>query len=262
MDAASTPPTVPQTAPTVVPKVVLVTGASSGIGRAVCRELAGRGASVILLARNEAGLKETMAAMPAENCLPLTVDLRDLAGLPAVLERAWNWRGGIDGFVYCAGVGGRALLRDTNPDFMARLMQVNCFAFVEMMRLLVKCKKKTQPLRVVALSSLAALGRDKHFTAYAASKAALEAAAKTLAVELLPKNVTINLIRPAFVNTPMVCGPGDPLGDFAARLEESGYQPMGLLAPEEVASMAAYLLGPGAAHISGATFSINAGAAC
>lgn len=243
-------------------KVVLVTGASSGIGRAVCRELAHQGASVILLARNEQGMRETMSAMPEDQCLPLAADLRDLASLPAVLEQARNWQGHIDGCVYCAGVGGRARLRDTGPAFMAECMLVNCFAFVELIRLLVKRKEKARPLRVAAVSSLAALGRDKYLVAYAASKAALEAAAKTLAVELLPRNVTVNLIRPAFVNTPMISGAADPLGDFAARLEESGYQPMGLIEPEEVACMAAYLMGPGAVHISGSTFSINAGAAC
>ncbi|MCH5277958.1 MAG: SDR family oxidoreductase [Desulfovibrionaceae bacterium] len=245
-------------------QIILVTGASSGIGRAVCRELAGQGASIVLLARSEAGMRETMSAMPAERCLPLRADLRDLAGLPAVVDQAWNWRGRIDGCVYCAGVAGRARLRDTSPEFMAERMQVNCLAFVELMRLLVKHKKKAQPLRVVTLSSLAALGRDRYLSAYAASKAAMEAAAKTLAVELLPRAVTINIIRPAFVNTPMIASVTDPMGegDFVERLEESGYQPMGVIEPEEVAHMAAYLMGPGAAHISGATFSINAGAAC
>lgn len=243
-------------------EVVLVTGASSGIGRAVCRELARQGASIILVARNEAGMRETMSAMPAENCLPLVADLRDLAGLPAVLEKAWNWQGHIDACVYCAGVGGRVRLSHTDPALMMDLMVVNCFAFVEIMRLLVKRKKKAQPLRAVAVSSLAALGRDRQVVAYTASKAALEAAAKSLAVELLPKNVTINVIRPAFVNTPMISGPSDVLGDFVARLEESGYQPMGLIEPEEIASMAAYLIGEKAIHISGSVFSIKAGVAC
>ncbi len=243
-------------------KSILVTGASSGIGRAVCRELARQGASVILLARNEQGMRETMSAMPEDQCLPLVVDLHDLAALPACLEEAREWRGHIDGCVYCAGIGGRARLRDTSPGFMAERMLVNCFAFVETVRGLVRLKKKEQSLRVAAISSFAALGRDKYFVAYAASKAALEAAAKTLAVELLPRNVALNIIRPAFVNTPMISGPADPLGDFAARLEESGYQPMGLIEPEEVACMAAYLMGDAAAHISGSTFSINAGAAC
>ncbi len=243
-------------------KTILVTGASSGIGRATCRELAGQGASVILLARSETGMRETMSAMPEAQCLPLAVDLRDLPALPAILQQAWSWRGQIDGCVYCAGIGGRARLRDTSVTFMAERMAVNCFAFVETIRILAKLKKKAQPLRVAAISSFAALGHDKYFVAYAASKAALEAAAKTLAVELSSRATLINIIRAAFVNTPMISGTADPLGDFAARLEESGYQPLGLIQPEEIAQMAAYLMSPAAVHISGAVFPVNAGVPC
>lgn len=243
-------------------KIILVTGASSGIGRATCRELVRQGASVVLLARNEAGMKETISIMPEDRCLPLVADLREFAALPSVLEQARDWRGHIDGCVYCAGIGGRARLRDTNLEFMAERMQVNCFSFVETVRILVKLKKKAQPLQVAAISSFAALGRDKYFVAYAASKAALEAAAKTMAAELISRNTVVNIIRAAFVNTPMISGTGDPLGDFTARLEESGYQPLGVIPPEEVAQMAAYLMSPSAAHISGAVFPINAGVPC
>lgn len=243
-------------------KVILVTGASSGIGRATCRELARQGAFVVLLARNEAGMRETMALMPESQCLALAADLRVLSALPLVLKQAWGWQGRIDGCVYCAGIGGRAKLRDTTPEFMTERMLINCIAFVETMRVLVSLKKKAQFLQVATISSFAALGHDKYFTAYAASKAALEAAVKTLAVELRSRNTRINIIRPAFVNTPMVSNENDPLGDFATRLEESGYQPLGLIPPEEVAQMAAYLMSPAAVRISGVVFPINAGVPC
>ena len=207
-------------------------------------------------------MKETISTMPEGRCLPLVVDLREFAALPSVLEQARDWRGHIDGCVYCAGIVGRARLRDTSPEFMAERMQVNRFSFVETVRILVKLKKKTQPLQVAAISSFAALGHDKYLIAYAASKAALEAAAKTMAAELISRNTAVNIIRAAFVNTPMISGAGDPLGDFTTRLEESGYQPLGVIPPEEVALMAAYLMSSAAAHISGAVFPINAGVPC
>lgn len=243
-------------------KTILVTGASSGIGRATCRELAARGASVILLARNEKGMQETMTGIPEDRYLTLTADLRDLPALPSVLAQAHEWHGRIDGCVYCAGIGGRARLRDTDPAFMVERMLINCFSFVETVRSLVKLKKKAQPMQVATISSFAALGHDRYFVAYAASKAALEAAAKTMAVELASRNTLVNIIRAAFVNTPMISGAGDPLGDFSARLEESGYQPLGVIPPEEVARMAAYLMSEAAAHVSGAVFPINGGVPC
>lgn len=243
-------------------KVILVTGASSGIGRATCLELSHSGASVVLLARNEEGLAETMNNMPPGAGMAVAADLHDTMALPGVLEKAWQWHGHIDGLVHCAGVGGFARLRDTTLDFMTERMHINCFIFVELVRLLVKMKKKTAQLRVVAISSLASKGHEKYFTAYAASKAALEAAAKSLAVELVSRNTSINLLSPAVVDTPMLASVAGALDDYFKRLEESGYQPLGVIPPEEVARMAAYLLGPAAAHISGAVFPINAGAPC
>lgn len=243
-------------------KVILVTGASSGIGRAVCRALSDKGASVILLARNEDRMKETASMMPEGRHLSLAVDLRDSFALKSIAETTYNWRGRLDGCVYCAGVGGRARLRDASPELMSECMQVNCFAFVELVRSLVKLKKREQAFNVVAISSFAALGRDKYFVAYAASKAALEAAAKTLSVELISRNIRINLIRPAFVNTPMVVGPADPLDDFLVRLEESGYQPLGIIEPEEVAQLAMFLLSSKSVHMNGVVIPINAGVPC
>jgi len=245
-----------------IKKTIFVTGASSGIGRAVCKELAFHGAYVILQGRNSKAIQETMENMSPEKCLPLVADLSDFHNLPTVVEQAEDWQGSIDGLVYCAGIGGRARLRDTSPEFMLERMQINCFAFVELVRQLIKRKKKKIPLRIVVISSFASLGHDKYYTAYAASKAALEAAAKTLASELRIHNTAVNIIRPAFVNTPMVIGAADPLGDFASRLEESGHQPLGLIPPEEVAQMAIYLLSSSAAHITGTVFSINGGTPC
>ena len=241
-------------------KVILVTGASSGIGRSTCRELAGHGASVILLARREAGMRETMSTMPEGQGLPIKTDLRDLASLPAIVEQARSWKGRIDGFVHCAGIGGRARLRDVTPELVAKNMLVHTYSFVEIVRVLMRLKKKTEPLQIAAISSLAAEGHDKQLLAYGAAKAALEAAAKIMAVELAARSTLVNLIRPAFVNT--VSRNEELLGDFAVRLEKNGYQPLGIIPPEEVAQMAAYLMAPAATHISGMVFSLNGGVPC
>lgn len=243
-------------------KVILVTGASSGIGRATCRELTRRGASVILLARNETGMRETMSAMPEGTALPIKTDLRELSSLAAIVEQARSWKGYIDGFIHCAGVGAQAKLRDVTTESMNRCMVVNVYAFVEIMRTLMRLKKNTEPLQVAAISSLAAMGHDKQLIAYGASKAALETCCKIMAVELVSRSTLVNVISPAFVNTSFTGGADAILGDFEARLAESGYQPLGIIQPEEVAEMAAYLMSPAAAHLSGVVFSINGGVPC
>ena len=240
-------------------RAFLVTGASSGIGRAVAIGLSRRGARVALTGRNQEGLAATLAHMEGEGHITLAADLCDLDGLAGLVEKALAWREPLDGLAYCAGLAGRSRLRDTAPRMLIDRMTVNCFAFVELLRQIVRRKKKAQPLAVVAISSLAALGHDRYLSAYAASKAALEAAAKSLAVELLPRHVRINLVRCAFVDTPMATG-GDAYGDFEAQLKESGYQPLGLIPPAVVADAVALLLGPEGAWSTGQITTINAGA--
>lgn len=241
-------------------KSVLVAGASGGIGRAVCLELARRGARVAMMGRNRHALKATLENLDGAGHLALCGDLCDFPRLPELMDRLTECCGRVDALAYCAGVAGRSRLRDTTPELLSGLMTINCFAFVELLRQLVRRKKKTDPLRAVALSSLAALGHHRYLTAYAASKGALEAAAKTLAVELMPRNVRINLVRCAYVDTPMATA-GDPYDDFAGQLKESGYQPLGLIPPAVVAGMVALLLGPEGAYCTGQILTINAGAA-
>lgn len=241
-------------------KVILITGASSGIGRATAVELASQGAAVALLARNKDALIETSGLLGNADYLMVPCDLGELSTIPEVVDAIMNWRGRLDGVAFCAGIGGRFRLRDTKPEAMEKLMTLNCFSFVELMRAI--ARKKPAYLQALAVSSMAALGHDKYFTAYAASKAALEAAAKTLATELLSKKILINILRCAFVATPMVLGAADPLGDFEEKLEASGYQPLGLIPPEAAARMIAFMLGPGASYSTGTIFTINAGAAC
>lgn len=240
-------------------RAFLVTGASGGIGRTLSIELAARGGAVALAGRNQEALEATRSRLVGEGHLILRCDLADLGRLPGLVERLLEWREPVDGFAHCAGVAGRSRLRDTTPETLAARMDINCFAFVELLRGLVTRKKKEHSLQAVAISSLAALGHDRYMTAYAASKAALEAAAKTLAVELLPRKVRINLVRCAFVDTAMATG-GDLYGDFDAQIRENGYQPLGLIPPSAVADMAALLLGPGGAYCTGQVFTINAGA--
>lgn len=241
-------------------RAFLVTGASSGIGRAVAIGLSRRGAAVALTGRNGQALNDTLAHMEGTGHLALCADLGDLSAPAGLADAVLAWREPMDGLAYCAGVAGRSRLRDTTPEMLLSRMTVNCFAFVELLRQLVRRKKKQQPFSAVALSSLAALGHDRYLCAYAASKAALEAAAKSLAVELLPRHVRVNLVRCAFVDTPMATG-GDALGDFEAQLKESGYQPLGLIPPGVVADAVARLLGPEGAWSTGQVTTINAGVA-
>lgn len=242
-------------------KTIIVTGASSGIGKAVCLRLAQMGANVILFSRSEAAMKEVVDTIPAGSAVAFYADLLEPEKLHDVLDAAWSWHGGVDGLIHCAGIGGYVRLRDTDPEFMSRLMRVNCFSFVEIIRRLVRKKKKVQPFRAVAISSLVSSGHYKYFVAYAASKAALEIAAKAMSAELVKRNVAINVIQPAFVDTPMLSSIRTVI-DMDSEICGNGYQPLGLIQPEEVANLAVFLMDDSNRHITGAVFPISGGAPC
>lgn len=242
-------------------KTIIVTGASSGIGRVTCLKLAQLGAHVALFSRSEQAMKEVAENLPHGSAATFYADLLELEKLHEVLDAAWDWRGQVDGLVHCAGLGSYARLRDTKLESMTQCMKVNCFSFVEMIKCLVKKKKRAQPLRAVAISSLASSGHYKYVVAYAASKAALETAAKAMNAELVSRNITINIIQPGFVDTPMLSYIKTVV-DINAEISGNGYQPLGLIKPEEVADLVIYLMGDSSIHITGAIFPINGGAPC
>lgn len=244
-----------------VGKKFLVTGASSGVGRAVALALARAGASVILSGRDKDRLDATLASMVGSGHDIMPCDLAQAEAVEPWIRCVLEKHGPMDGMAYCAGVANRQRLRDMTTRLLHSVMQVNFFAFVECVRLLARLKPKAYPMRIVAMSSLASNTYEKYFTAYSASKSALEASVRSLASELMPRQVGICTLRAAFIDTPMARGVEGWTGNFDAFLR-SGYQPMGLIPAENVADMVVFLLSDKARYINGAQVPFNACSAC
>ncbi|MDR1276782.1 MAG: SDR family oxidoreductase [Candidatus Accumulibacter sp.] len=243
-------------------KNYLVVGASSGIGRSVCLELGAQGANVILVARHKQALEETLQLMPRGKHTILPFDIADISDIEMVVTTMQTEYNHIDGLIFSAGKMGKIRLRDNTYATTHEFMQINFYPFIEFIRCLVRKKTKAQSMRVVCISSLASVTHEKYLTAYAASKAAMEAAVRCLGTELAAKNMTINAVRPAFVKTEMLAEIDEITGDFNEHIKSTGYQPLGLIDPNDVAKLAIYLLSNAAKSITGATLSINAGAVC
>jgi NAD(P)-dependent dehydrogenase (short-subunit alcohol dehydrogenase family) len=243
-------------------KNYLVTGASSGIGRAVCTELSKRGANIALLARDRDRLSETLSRMTDGKHFSAVCDLADISAIERTVQELWRNCGRMDGFVHCAGISANLPLRKTNFDVLHGVMRVNFYAFVELVRCFVTQKAKSEAMRIVGISSIGSVTHTKYHTAYSASKAALEAAVRDLAEELIPRNVRINAVRPAYVDTPMLAAMNDIMDDFNEYVKTSGFQPLGLIDPVHVANMVLYLLGDAADFITGMVMPINGGARC
>lgn len=239
-------------------KTYIVTGASSGIGRAVCIELSRQRANVVLVGRNEERLNDTLSKMEAGSHQLMSFDLSDIQKINGISEEAYKKYEAIDGIVYCAGFTGHTTLKGSTYEALHPYMLIHYYAFVELIRCVVNSKKKKHPMRIVGMSSVGSILVIDNLTAYSAAKAAMDAAVRVLAVELIKKNVTINSIRPANVDTEMLNDLHDIYGDFGEQIKKT-VQPLGLIDPVDVAKMALYLLSDAAKSITGMAVPINGG---
>lgn len=243
-------------------KLYLVAGASSGIGLCLSRKLATLGAKVLLLARNREKLDQALASLPSGAHEALVFDVAHISEINALIDSILARHSKIDGLVYCVGNGDIARLRDNSFDRIHAVMLTNFYAFIEFVRAITSKKSKKDRMRIIGISSLASTQSEKYFTSYASSKAAMEAAVRCLALELHAKNTTINAIRPGVVETDRLAHLNEITGDIGTKIKDSGFQPLGLIPPDDVADMALYLLSTSADFITGASFPINGGAIC
>ncbi|MDR1243461.1 MAG: SDR family oxidoreductase [Deltaproteobacteria bacterium] len=243
-------------------KNYIITGGTSGIGRCICLELSYLGANVALIARNQERLRQTYEKMSAGNHAAISFDVNDISGISGIIDNVYVQYGTIDGFVHCVGSGEASRLSRLSYDKLHAAMLSGYYAFVEFVRCVAGKRNKAAPLRIVSISSAASVTHAKHLTAYAAAKSALEAATRTLSAEFISKKVTVNAVRPAYVRTARLATVNELTGDIEEHLKRTGFQPQGLIEPEDAAKLAIYLLGDAAKSITGMVFSINGGAQC
>jgi short-subunit dehydrogenase len=192
----------------VAGKVVLVTGASSGIGRATALRFAGAGATVLLVARSEDQLVELAEEVAASGgtAYPYRCDLTDLEQIDALVTKVLDAHGHVDVLVNNAGMSIRRKVRysvDRFQDF-ERPMQLNYFAAVRLTLGLLPTMIERESGQVVNISSWAALLRPARFSGYAASKAALEAWSDSVQGEVLDDGVVFTNVHMPLVRTPMI----------------------------------------------------------
>ncbi|MDE6294540.1 MAG: SDR family oxidoreductase [Muribaculaceae bacterium] len=236
-------------------KTILITGASSGIGRAAAIEVSRAGADCcVLVARNEKALKET-ASMLSESCrsLILSCDLSDADSIQSLV----NDIPVLDGVVFNAGINKMKPLPFWAETDLHDIFGVNCFAPALLLKSLVRKKKLANPSSVVFTASISGHSNVSVGNGiYGASKAALTAFMKYSALELASKGIRCNAVHPGRVETPLI---HKFTSEEDIRKDLTRY-PLGRYAlPEEVAWTFVYLLSDAAAYITGSDIVIDGG---
>ena len=233
-------------------KTVLITGASSGIGRSTAIECSKLGASVIITARNKERLEDTMGQMEGKNNKMILADLssnEDIDSLVAQLPE-------IDGLVNNAGFTKMRPILQINEQVFKDIMRVNTFAPIMLTQKIVK-KKKLILGSIVFTSSMAALKSSAANSMYGCSKAAISNFVRNAAHEFASKQIRVNAVCPSMVETEIM--KDNMLSEEQVSASKASY-PLGRWGkPEEIASAAVFLLSEGAAYITRQVIEIDGG---
>ncbi len=238
-------------------KTILVTGASSGIGKATAVYLNSLGMRVVLVGRNEDRLKNIVLTMNGQ-AQYLVFDLTKIEEIGTLFEQLYSEGIKLDGMVHAAGVEYSQPIRVQKYENTRELIAINVEALLELEKYFVKPKYSNANSSIVALSSIASIACEAGMSAYASAKAAVNAAVKVSAKEFKSRKIRVNAILPAFVDTPMTAqsykGSGD---DFEQYLDK--VQPFGLIEPMQVAYLIEFLLSDKSQYITGAIIPIGGG---
>lgn len=236
-------------------KKILISGASSGMGAETAKLLSLLGAEVCLIARREEKLYEVLETLTGKGHKCFSADLGQIDTIEPLMEEVHNKFGRLDGFVNCTGIGDVRPLRQSNYDFMLKVLNVNFFSFVEQVRCLLKRGYVNEGFNIVAISSCSAVQGSKAGTAYAASKAAIDGAIRCMAKELAPKGIRVNSVMPGVIDTRIAKEALElwPGNEFMMK------QVMGMGEPLDVANAIAFLLSDMARLITGTALRVDGG---
>ncbi|WP_107040059.1 SDR family NAD(P)-dependent oxidoreductase [Brumimicrobium mesophilum] len=250
----------------LINKNIVITGASSGLGRDCAIECAKMGATLIILGRNNDRLSEVYDELnkhSKENTrdkhLKYSLDLLDnIDQLSSIISDAVQKVGKINGLVHAAGIEKTLPIRALKESDYADMYKLNVISGFELAKIVSKKKNVADHSSFVFISSITAVIGRPGVVSYAASKGALLAGAKSMALELAPKNITVNCISPGTILTPMMVKYLDSLNDEEKLKRQEGF-PLGLGEPKDVSNLCIFLLSDSSKWITGQNYIIDGG---
>ena len=239
---------------------ILITGASSGIGKECAFRCYEEGAKVHLLGRNERSLKEIYAQLNDNNNSISVLDLQDFERYQNIIESIVTKHGKIDGFIHSAGYQITLPISAMNYQMYLDIFSVNTISAFEFIRLLSKRNySNLSGMSIVLIASIMSIIANPALTAYCATKAALVGGAKALALELANKGMRINCISPGTLgDTAMTENLKKQISEEEFHKIEQEY-PMGLGSIKDISSLCLFLLSDESKWITGQNIIIDGG---
>ena len=235
-------------------KTILVTGASSGIGKAIAIECSRMGANVIITGRNEQRLEDTYKLLEGANHHTIVADLNSTDDIKRILNNI----PAINGLVHCAGLTKTVPFQFATKDILDEVLNVNFYAPVEITRCILKSKKVEKNGSIVFISSVSGVYCSAVASSiYSASKGAVNGLVKGMALDLAPKGIRVNSVNPGMIETQIF----DAGTITPEQLEEDKkHYPLKRYGkPEEVAHAVIYLLSDASSWVTGSNLKIDGG---
>ena len=236
-------------------EVVLVTGASRGIGAAIADLLATRGAKVIGTATSAAGAEAISARMVALGGVGKVLDVTDGSAVDALVDEVGKSIGAISVLVNNAGITRDQLLMRMKDEEWHAVIDTNLSSVYRTSKAVMRGMMKARKGRIINIASVIGLTGNAGQSNYAAAKAGIIAYSKSLAKEIGSRGITVNVVAPGFIQTDMT----DSLPEDAkqALMQQIALGRLGSVA--DIAEAVAFLAGPGASYITGETLNVNGG---
>lgn len=234
-------------------KTILITGASSGIGRGVCIDCSMMGAKVHLMARNEERLNETLSQMEGNGHAIHKADLCSTEDINRLVDELPQ----VDGVVLCAGIIKTMPVKNINEEAMNEIFNANILGDIKLLSRLLKKKKLSVGASVVFISSVSTFNVKIGNSLYSATKGAVNSFAKAMALEVAKQKMRVNCIQPGFVPSAILSGGAIEEDSFLKFYAER--HPLGFGTPSDIANCCIYLLSDAARWVTGSIFTIDGG---
>lgn len=240
-------------------KVFLVTGATSGIGRATCLALLNKGINIIGIGRNGGNVLDIKEKF--KNFFFRTVDLAEIDSLDNIIKELVDVFGKFDGLIHCAGLEETLPLSQYSHSRVKEIFHINVFVTIELLKLISKKKYSNDQASIILFSSVMGNLGQAGKVGYCGTKSAVLGIVRSSALELAKRKFRVNAISPGVVQTPMT----EKL--FASLTEEQVNQiinmhPLGIGEVEDVVPLIEFLISNGSLWVTGQNFIVDGGYSC